>query len=493
MESIVPPKRTTEDFVNLKDTVKNNPFFEKKTNVNDKNSVPEELVKAQARNDSVSQQHLVSTLEIKRADLTSSNAAHGNEKPPLSLKKSFSCEVHSSTTFNHQQNRDESPKLLDILRNFDSKPKTEKVLFQTDRNISKTVSLPPNQPKTVVSADNALKRTGSVSDRRLLFEKPKPESVIQTMQRSLKSAQEQAPKIDPKNIEVESLVSISERSKAFEEPVQTNKLTRSMSIVERKKMFMKKDAKPIVPPTTIHSMRSGTKVSTMPTISDEAETEVPVAKVVESRAIKSRQSNISALINQLQSKGEDTPSKSVEVTKKSVVPHVVLQVHQHEESDEGELESKRSDSGAFVDNQNEAQLHTSSNLEIPKIDIGSIFDEQDSWMTTLLNNDSLGESAETLMVSEESDITEPAKHQPIREPSPVPQTEEIVHEQEEIIIESKESFDIKEKKKSVSFGVAWNGGLAEYRYYAVDPTDEDVANPSNSLGVLLLKSCTVLM
>jgi hypothetical protein len=492
IESAATTKRTAEDFINLKNTVRNNPFFEKKAGGYDKNTVSEDNATAAGRNSNVSP---AMNPEPKQSDKPGAKLLSFNQKPPFSVKKSLSCEVPSSEIT--QQEGEDSPKWLDILRNLDSKPKTEKVLFQTDRNGPKT---PISQPDAKSTTTSTLKRAGSVSDRRLLFETPKSESLVQTITKSLKNAQDQTPKVETRPIDAETLMSIAERSKMFEEPVETNKLTRSLSIVERKKKFLKKDVKPVVPPTTIHSMRSASKLSKMPSIADEAENESEVAptKPISSKPIKATQSNISALIHRLQTKKEETSYKPAELVRKSGGAHVILELYQQEGADEGELESKRSDSGAFVDQQSESGVPTRANLAFPKIDIGSIFDEQDSWMNTILASDSLGESAETSLVSEEVIAPEP----PILQSEVSLQVHEVaatstVVENDEIktmvVAESEPISEKKVSKKSVSFGVAWNGGLAEYRYYAVDPEDDVQSSPRDALGVLLLKSELELM
>jgi hypothetical protein len=519
--------KTVKDFEKLKDTVKNNPFFDKLQNTED----------------------------------DFAKKSYAVQKPPSGMRKSdsFQLEVPKVNTQAIERREDtdgDSRNVLEILRNFDSKSKTEKILFSSDKTF-KRVEIPKHVVTALskpveknVQADDkiayeiytshnesskdsvGLKRVGSVSDRRKLFEKSIPVTEVKQIQKALQLTKMSSEQIEKPVPDLENTTSIAERSKNFEIPIPNNSLSRSMSVVERKKMFQKNVPRA---PNSLKTFGTNTSSTTtgkrnifkqnpefhttapimkkdsnfhgqekpqitskiavsnidVPLLNQKAQSMSNAEEVlhVTSNTMKPIGS-VSSMINKFQSSTEKLDDKPfLNIKKNSSVSHFTIQVEHSSNGDPTEMESKRSDSGAFTD-ETEKKLN-SSVMNIPKIEIGSIFDEQDTWMSSLLTSDTFVE--EEIPGPTEKGVAFLVPKCALEDPKPpnieetpistnVVAKEKFLDQEESLFLSKRE--ELKSNRRGVTFGTAWDGSLTEVRYIGNDTNE---AEPPEAKGRLLLK------
>jgi hypothetical protein len=114
---------------------------------------------------------------------------------------------------------------------------------------------------------------------------------------------------------------------------------------------------------------------------------------------------------------------------------------------------------------------------MPAIDIGNMFDENDHWISSLLNNSTEFEEA-VKEIQTDPEYLEYQKTQNLVEKVPVEVVKSVNDSSETLPVVIGSTVDIHEKpKKSVSFGVAWEGKLetvqiipSEYQLYPIGAT-----------------------
>lgn len=299
--------------------------------------------------------------------------------------------VISSKKATQNQTGDSRVSMLEILRNFDLKSKKEEVLYSSEprlvtRTLNKStgVKLLVKDPKPTIETSIMpvelespvkLTRSMSVSERLKKFQ---PETPQKRFDDKVKSFQH----IDPKMFVTESKKelpivqtagqSVSERAKGYveEPPIGSSKLSRAKSISDRLKKFQKDDV-PAIPVASFGSARSAGFVKSK--LSTEITKQISIKPPVTVMPV----------------------SESFENSEQKTVSHLILQVENSCHGNvETEMENKRSDSGAFVESMDDVSQVAGINLavvainQMPKIDIGSIFDDNDGWVGSMMSNSS---------------------------------------------------------------------------------------------------------